>query len=81
MGRPATRTAVVDGEMLELLREVFGASPNAWRRLGLDGLVHLATFRRAWRGETVAPVVVDAIRAGWDAFVAKLVRRTGTNTV
>lgn len=74
------RTARVDGETLELLRQVFGTVPNAHRQLRLAGLVDVSVFRRAFLGGTVRPVIVEAIQLGWDRFAERLLetqRRRG----
>ena len=72
MGRPATRTEVVDPGMVALLRQQFGTTRCAYRNLGLDGRVGFDTFRRVWQGKPVSVGVSRAVEEGWIRHVAEL---------
>jgi hypothetical protein len=72
-GRPIVRTASLTPESLDLFREVFGGSGNAFRALAPG--ISYSVFRRAWDGKAVTPEVVSLVEASWTAWAANLVRR------
>jgi hypothetical protein len=74
MARPTVRTAVVAGETVELLTEIFGSAANAFKNLRLEDVTY-PVFQRALHGGTVTPRVVQAIEAGWGRWQRSLVRR------
>lgn len=74
MGRPRTRTDLLDAEELGLYRECLGGSTNAYRQLIRRGEVSFPVFLRAWQGKLVSPEVAQAVRDGWDNWMLRMVQ-------
>lgn len=68
MARPTVRTATLLRDEAQLIRELFGSIPNAYARLGLEGAVPLAEFRRALGWLPVKPEHAEVIKARWWAW-------------
>lgn len=73
MGRPKTRTEVLEAGELEVFRSTFGGATHAYRKLiPAGGSVSYPTFLRAWRGGASAPEVVSEIRDGWENWSSRM---------
>lgn len=75
MSRPRVRVDCLDDDVRELIHQVFGTAPNAYRNLGVGGVVGMDQFRRAWSGRSIEPRHRVAIEGGVKEFVERIAKR------
>ena len=79
-GRPTTRTATVEGAVMDAMRGVFGSAANAYANLRIVEGVSYSIFVRSWAGRTVTPAVATAIEGGWRGFLARMAAQAASES-
>lgn len=68
MSRARTRTALVSLDVVNPMLTLFGSIQNAYRQLGLTGLLTYSQFYRAMSFLAVEPAQRDLIEQSWDRW-------------
>lgn len=74
MGRPRTRTAVLDEGEKQAFDGAFASCTFAYSQLGIASQVTYPSFQRVWRGEPVTPRELRAVREAWTEWSLRMIQ-------